>query len=87
MGHRRHAGRCCEVERFGAKMLRVDIPVKGDPLANGWESAFYTGSSLFSYRLTDEATVMKANRGYSEPARLSYRSTDSDDPDLDDEPF
>ena len=26
MGHRKHAGRIREEERFGAKMLRVDVP-------------------------------------------------------------
>ena len=26
-GHRRHAGRIREVEQFGAKMVRVDIPI------------------------------------------------------------
>lgn len=82
MGHRRHAGRCCGVERFGTKMIRVDIPVEGDPIANGWETAFYSGSSLFSYRLADEETVMRANGKRSEPARVTYRP----DPDeLDDE--
>ena len=34
-GHRRHAGRTREEERFGAKMLRIDIPVKGAHGANG----------------------------------------------------
>lgn len=25
-GHRRHAGRIQEVDRFGSKMLRIDVP-------------------------------------------------------------
>ncbi len=37
-GHRRHAGRAREEERFGAKMLRIDVPVKGDPATHGWET-------------------------------------------------
>ena len=40
-GHRRHAGRTREEERFGAKLLRVDIPVKGDAAANGWETIYW----------------------------------------------
>ena len=32
MGHRTHWGRSREEERFGAKMLRIDVPVKGDPI-------------------------------------------------------
>jgi hypothetical protein len=67
-GHRRHAGRCREEERFGAKMLRIDIPLKGDPAANGWETHFYSGGSIISYTLTDEATVMRTNRPYERPA-------------------
>src|SRR5258708_33559270 len=43
-GRRKHAGRTREVERFGAKMLRVDNPIKGDT-ANGWETVFYGGLS------------------------------------------
>ena len=39
MGHRRHWGRTRQEERFGAKMIRVDIPVKGDPAVHGWTSA------------------------------------------------
>ena len=30
LGHRKHAGRVREEERFGAKMLRIDVPVHGD---------------------------------------------------------
>lgn len=61
-GHRRHAGRAREEERFGAKMLRIDVPVKGDPVANGWETHRYGGGSIFSYTLTDEDSVMRANK-------------------------
>lgn len=94
MGHRRHAARCREVERFGAKMLRVDIPMKGDPAAHGWTTHFYSGSAIFSYTLTDEASVMKANKPYDSPYRLTHsdpepvdeRDQDSDDIG-DDEPF
>src|SRR5262245_27077873 len=86
-GHRKHAGRTREEERFGAKMLRVDVPVKGDPEANGWESHFYGGSSIFSYTLTDEASVMRLNKPY-EPAstyRLPAPHDEPDPSDLDDE--
>ncbi len=70
-GHRRHAGRTREEERFGAKMLRVDIPKNGDPTAAGWETLYYGGSSIFSFALTDEATVMKFNKPYAPPARYT----------------
>ncbi len=83
MGHRTHAGRCREEERFGAKMLRVDIPIKGDPEANGWETHWYGGSSIFSYTLTDRDSVMRSNKPYEAPSR--YRLP-SPAPDYDDEP-
>ena len=63
-GHRRHAGRTREEEKFGAKLLRIDVPKKGDPIANGWETHYYGGASIFSFTPTDEATVMKINRPY-----------------------
>lgn len=69
-GHRRHAGRTREEERFGAKMLRVDIPVDGDP-AKGWETHYYGGASIFSFTLTDEASVLRANKPYESPYRKS----------------
>lgn len=43
-GHRKHAGRTREEERFGAKMLRIDVPIDGDP-AKGWTTIYYGGSS------------------------------------------
>lgn len=45
MGHVRTAGRVSEVELFGVKMGRIEIP-NGD----GWVTQFFGGSSV--YRLT-----------------------------------
>lgn len=70
-GHRSHAGRAREEERFGAKMLRIDIPVNGDAEANGWRTHYYGGSSIFSFTLTDEATVMRQNRPFAPPSRVA----------------
>jgi hypothetical protein len=83
-GHRRHAGRIREEERFGAKMLRVDVPVFDIPPSDQparWETRWYGGSSIFSMSLTDEGTVMRANRPSPPPARISY------DEDEDERPF
>jgi hypothetical protein len=80
MGHRMHAGRTREEEKFGSKMLRIDVPIKGDP-ANGWQTHYYSGSSLFSYRLTDEATVMKMNKPYDAPSRYALPAPDEDHDD------
>lgn len=70
-GHRRHAGRVREEERFGSKMMRIEVPVKGDP-AQGWTTRYYGGGSIFSYTPSDEASVLRANRPYDPPARLTY---------------
>ncbi|TIS91545.1 MAG: hypothetical protein E5W99_09390, partial [Mesorhizobium sp.] len=62
-GHRSHWGRGIEVERFGAKMLRIDVPQvewstpsaeKPEPqlIVTGWVSHFYGGASIFSNTLT-----------------------------------
>lgn len=71
MGHRSHWGRCREVERFGAKMVRVDVPIDGDPVAKGWATHFYGGPSIFSFALTDEQTVLKRNKPYAPPSRYA----------------
>jgi hypothetical protein len=76
MGHREHWGRAREEERFGAKMLRIDIPVKGDPSVHGWATRYYSGPAIFSVTLTDEATVMRKNLPWDAPHRLTYREPD-----------
>lgn len=78
-GHRKHAGRAREEERFGAKMLRIDVPTiainqaEAKPVEVGgiesWTTHWYGGASLFSYTLTDEATVMRINRPYASASR------------------
>jgi hypothetical protein len=84
MGHRSHWGRSREEERFGAKMIRIDVPNQGDP-AKGWTTHYYGGASIFSYSLTDEATVMKRNKPYEPPSRLSLPAPEDDDIPFDDE--
>src|ERR1700752_4609464 len=78
-GHRRHVGKAREEERFGAKMLRIDVPKIGaskDEVT--WSSHYYGGSSIFSYTVTDEKTVMRyAERSYT-PA-IPYRDHDVED--------
>jgi len=84
-GHRRHAGRCREEERFGAKLLRIDVPVLGDPDANGWQTLFYNGSSIFSLRFAREDAVLRRNRPYEPPPQLPAPETQADDADADEE--
>jgi len=70
-GHRCHWGRTREEERFGAKMLRIDVPIKGDVAANGWATFYYGGSAIFSFTLTDEVTAVRQNKPWEPPSRLS----------------
>lgn len=86
-GHRRHAGRTREEERFGAKMLRIDVPVKGDPEANGWTTHYYGGSAIFSFALTDEATALRFNKPYEPPSRYSLLTPENYASDEDDLPL
>lgn len=88
-GHRRHAGRTREEERFGAKMLRVDVPIvercapeadDGKPALRiiGWQTHYYGGAAIFSFSLTDANSVLLANRPRAEPSRLTYQPHDDD---------
>ena len=87
-GHRSHAGRAREEEKFGARMLRIDVPIKGDAAAHGWETHWYGGSSIFSYTLTDEDSVMRSNKPYESPARFRLPPPKEERPRPDDdEPF
>jgi len=94
MGHRSHWGRTREEERFGTKMLRVDVPrvtkkpgpEGGEPVAEiNWSTHYYGGASIFSFSLTDEATVMRRNTPYEAPHRLTYLEPRRGDPDSIDE--
>ena len=79
MGHRRHAGRTREVERFGIKMIRIDVPVKGNPDAHGWTSHFYPGGSLFGVTPCTREAALAANKPYEPPARLALASRHRDE--------
>lgn len=96
-GHRRHAGRGREEEKFGSKMLRIDVPSLELPHVGageqgagmewtiaGWETHWYPGSAIFSFTLTDEDTVMRMNKPYEAASRyrLPAPVSDIDDDDL-----
>ncbi len=94
-GHRKHYGRTCEVERFGTKLLRIDVPLAaaapllGEP--ETFETHFYGGSAIFSFTpMTEEAVRKWADRyrpvPYEPIARLPYAGAASepdDDPEAD----
>lgn len=81
-GHRRHVGRVQEVDKFGAKFLRIDIPEKGK-FENGFTTHMYGGGSIFSITYCDLATVEKAYAPFEPVGRLSYREPDQDEGEID----
>lgn len=60
-GHRQHYGRVTEVERFGTKMMRVDVPT-AEP--DQFETFFYGGGSIFSMTPMTEDATRKWNERY-----------------------
>lgn len=63
MGHVRMAGRVSEVERYGAKVGRIDIP-DGD----GWRTQFFGGGSLYRETpCTEEVARTVASQCMPEP--------------------
>lgn len=86
MGHRSHWGRSREVEKFGTKMIRIDVPIDGDPIVKGWKTHHYGGPAIFCHTPTDEATVMRENKPYERPSRLRLEYHEPHHVD-DDEPF
>lgn len=92
-GHRKHYGRIKEVERFGTKMLRVDVPTAtAAPLlgeAETFETFMYGGSAIFSLTpMTEEAARKWAEnerpKPYQPMGRLPAPDYDDDD---DERPF
>lgn len=64
-GHRQHYGRVTEVERFGTKMLRVDVP-RAEP--DQFDTFFYGGAAIFSMTpMTEEAARKWAERARPRP--------------------
>jgi hypothetical protein len=97
MGYHRCAGRIFEVERFGAKLLRVDIPTDD----GGWATEFFGGSAIYRLRRCSEEIARSTAKGLGDPrpspphppaAALTYRparepETDEDEDDGDEFAF
>lgn len=88
MGYHRTAGRISEVERFGAKMLRVDMPLPDGE----WATKLYGGSSIYGITpCTEEVARATAERlgdprpisplGYRLPAPTIEDAPDDDEQD------
>jgi hypothetical protein len=78
-GHRRLIGRVFEVDRYGAKMLRIDIPKDGD-FALGYTTQYYGGGSLFSETPCDLEMVKRHYARLRPPvAQLAHRNPFDED--------
>lgn len=81
-GHRSHVGRAKEEERFGAKMLRIDELKIDSAGIDVWETLYYGGSSLFSYRpVTEEVARKVAKRFYPSAPQITSRTADDEEDD------
>lgn len=87
MGHRQRVGRVSEVEMFGGKLLRIDIPVDG-----GEFTEFYGCSSVYALRPIAEDVARDMAKRCSDPRpvrpveyRLEDRRGRDGDDDFDDE--
>jgi hypothetical protein len=68
-----------EVDRFGSKLLRIDVPRTGK-FEDGYETHFYGGGSIFSLTPCDLLTVERLNTHTSHlAAQLSYAGDGADD--------
>lgn len=87
MGHRRTAGRLTEVELFGGKMGRLDIPD-----GEGFTTMFFNASSVYCITpTTEELARGVAARNKPEPVHLyelprPVARGDEEKPDRDDDP-
>lgn len=83
MGHRQRFGYVQEVEMYGGKMLRIDIPAEGGDITE-----FYGCASVYSLRpVTEEIARNGATRyGDIRPVRpVEYRLTSRSDDTCDDD--
>jgi len=80
LGHNVHVGRVMQVEQFGAKMARVDVPyVDAEGKLSRWQTHWFTAASVYRLTETDEATVMK--RAFKPPPQIGrYIHLNDDDP-------
>ena len=58
-GHVRHVARISEVEKYGAKMCRIDVPTMHEGKVLSWTTCFVGGSSIYRLTPTDWATVRR----------------------------
>lgn len=83
-GHRCHYGLLTEIERFGAKLARIDEFRVGED--RPFRTLVYSGGAIFSVLPVTEKTAREQAGFYVPPAVLSLPSSDDEDCD-DEQPF
>lgn len=90
MGHRQRVGYVTEVEMYGGRLLRIDIPILDENTAaeipqlpgeegqnDGWATEFYGTASIYSLRPVTAEVAFDLARSYGDPrpARpMGYRA-------------
>jgi hypothetical protein len=72
MGHRKRVGRVQEVEMYGGRMLRIDIPLDG-----GDVTEFYSCASIYALFPLSEERARNAAKRYAGPRTVqavAYRA-------------
>lgn len=92
MGHRRLAGFVRDVELFGGRRLRIDVPKAGEPTGSSVFHAtqFYGAAALYCVTPTDEDTARRV-AATTQPApvqawELPQLPAKSEEPDEGEEP-
>lgn len=70
MGFRRTIAKVCEVEQYGTKMLRLDVPFWSggeDGAPAGYSTLFAGGPSLYQVSPLDEELALSQARRQSDP--------------------
>lgn len=71
MGHRRIGGKVTEVEHFGAKMCRIDIPSRENTICGPkdvWTTQYYGGGSIYCLTpCSEDAARIAAKMSRPEP--------------------
>jgi hypothetical protein len=87
MGHRQRVGMIREVEMFGGKLLRIDIPTE-----SGDVTEFYGCSSIYAMRPLVEELARDYAKRYGDPRpvrpieyRLEHRNSPIDETDRDED--
>ena len=88
MGHLTRAGRISEVTKFGAALLRLDVPIPGEP--DAFATELFGGNAVYRIRYCTEEIARRAAGDIGDPRptmALTPRLPAPVDDDEDERPF